>query len=91
MGLSVEEINESNIPLQPNTPWIGYYNVGDFGDIYSDVLIFETELKNEYNEGAAVCQHSEVHVLFEGAAMVMPLCIPGCVSEVSFADMNGRN
>lgn len=90
MGLSIKKINESNIPLQPNTPWIGYYNVGDFGNLYSDDLIFETELKNEYNEGAAACQHSEVHVLFEGAAMVMPLCVPGCVAELSFADMSGK-
>jgi len=90
MGLSVKKINESNIALQPNTPWIGYYNVGDFGDVYSDDVVFETELKNDFNEGAAACQHAEVHVIFEGAAMVIPLCIPGCVSELSFGDMSGK-
>jgi hypothetical protein len=28
--------------------------------------------------------------LFEGAAMVIPLSIPGCVSELTFGDMSGK-
>jgi hypothetical protein len=47
-------------------------------------------VKNEYSDGSAACQHTEVHVLFEGAAMVIPLSIPGCVSELSFGDMSGK-
>lgn len=90
MGLPVEKIKDINIHLQPDTPWMGYYNVGDFGEVFSDDLIFETEIKNEYSEGTAACQHTEVHLLFEGAALVMPLSIPGCISELNFGDMNGK-
>ena len=90
IGLSLNKIISNNIELQPNAPWVGYYNVGDFGDILSDDFVFETEVKNEYSEGSAACQHTEVHVLFEGAALVIPLSIPGCVSELSFGDMNGK-
>jgi hypothetical protein len=90
IGLKVEKIISNNIQLQPVAPWVGYYNVGDFGEIMSDDFVFETELKNEYNDGSAACQHTEVHVLFEGAAMVVPLSIPGCVSELNFGDMSGK-
>ena len=88
--LSLDKILQSNIQLQPKTPWVGYYNVSDFGEIMSDDFVFETEVKNEYSDGAAACQHTEVHVLFEGAAMVIPLSIPGCVSELNFGDMSGK-
>jgi hypothetical protein len=90
IGLSLDKIISNNIELQPKAPWVGYYNVGDFGDIVSDDFVFETEVKNEYSDGSAACQHTEVHVLFEGAAMVIPLSIPGCVSELSFGDMSGK-
>ena len=90
IGLPLDKIISNNIDLQPKAPWVGYYNVGDFGDIVSDDFVFETEVKNEYSEGSAACQHTEVHVLFEGAAMVIPLSIPGCVSELSFGDMSGK-
>jgi hypothetical protein len=90
IGLPLDKIVQSNIQLQPKAPWVGYYNVGDLGEIMSDDFVFETEVKNQYSEGAAACQHTEVHVLFEGAAMVIPLSIPGCVSELNFGDMSGK-
>jgi len=90
MGLPLTAIMANNIHLQPKTPWTGYYNVGDFATIMSNDFIFETELKNEYGEGAAACRHTEVHLLFKGATFVLPLCIPGCVSEIDFADMSGK-
>jgi len=90
IGLPLDKILQSNIQLQPKAPWVGYYNVGDLGEIMSDDFVFETEVKNKYSEGAAACQHTEVHVLFEGAAMVIPLSIPGCVSELNFGDMSGK-
>ena len=90
IGLPLDKIFQSNIQLQPKAPWVGYYNVGDLGEIMSDDFVFETEVKNQYSEGAAACQHTEVHILFEGAAMVIPLSIPGCVSELNFGDMSGK-
>jgi len=81
---------KASVPLQPDTPWTGYYNVGDFGDITSKDFVFETEFKNDFGEGSAACRHTELHVLFEGAAMVLPLSVPGCVSELDFGDMSGK-
>lgn len=90
MGLPLAKFQDLNIPLQPETPWTGYYNVGLFDEVYSHDLIFETALKNEYAAGTAVCQHSEIHLLFEGASMVIPLSVPGCISELNLGSIDGK-
>lgn len=90
LGLSREQIEAKNITLQPETPWIGYYHVGDLPEVYTNNFVFEAEVKNEYSEGSAVCQHTEVHILFEGATLIVPLSIPGCVSELKFLDLDGK-
>jgi hypothetical protein len=76
--------------LQPLPPWISYYYVSDFADLKSDSLVFEARVRNDYSEGAAICQHTEIHLLFEGFALIVPLSAEGCVSELSFLDMDGK-
>lgn len=90
LGLTAQQIEGKKVSLQPESPWIGFYNVGELADIFTNDFIFEAAIKNEYKEGSAICQHSEVHVLFEGAALVIPLSIPGCVSELKFLDLDGK-
>ncbi len=90
LGLSREQIEAQHIALQPAPPWVSYYNVGPLAEIYSHDFIFETELKNTFSEGAGACQHSEVHLLFQGSALIIPLSIPGCVSELQFLDRDGK-
>jgi hypothetical protein len=82
MSLSIEKIKQFNVSLQPEAPWTSYYFVNDVGDIYSNDFIFEAEIRNDYSEGSAACQSTEVHLIFEGAAMVVPLIAKGCVSEL---------
>jgi hypothetical protein len=82
MSLSVNQIREKNILLQPSPPTVMFANVRDFGDIYSDHFVFETRLKNDYAEGSAVCQLTRVYLLCEGTAIWVPLVAPGCVSTV---------
>jgi hypothetical protein len=90
LKLPLEKLKENNVPLQPLPAFVSYYNVGDFPGIKNDSLVFEASLKNEYSEGAAACQHTEVHLLFEGSALVIPLSAKGCVSELNFLDKNGK-
>jgi hypothetical protein len=90
LGFTDKQIESKKVDLQPETPWLGFYNVGDLADIYTNDFIFETAVKNEYNQGSAICQHTEVHLLFEGAALIVPLSIPGCVSELRFFDLDGK-
>jgi hypothetical protein len=90
MTLPLSKINEANIPLQPTVPWIAFYNVRDFGSVKSDDFIFETSVRNDYREGAAVCQMTAVHVMMEGSALVVPLSIKGCVGELNFMGRDGK-
>jgi hypothetical protein len=81
MALSVEKIQSRNIKMQPSPPYVMYSNVRDFGEIYSSDFVFETSLRNDYNEGAAACQVTKIYILCEGTAVAIPLSAKGCVSD----------
>jgi hypothetical protein len=82
ISLSLDQIRQKNIPLQPEPPTVMFSNVNDFGEIYSDHFVFETSLKNDYAEGSSVCQLTHVYILCEGTAIWVPLVSKGCVSTV---------
>ncbi len=90
LRLTMENLTASNVPLQPQTPWTSFYNVRDYGDLNSDDFIFETEIRNDYKDGAAICQLTQIHVLMEGATMVVPLSIKGCVGELNLMGTDGK-
>lgn len=80
LQLSIQQIIEKNISLQPQTPWISFYRVEEFKDITTDNFQFETSVKNAYHEGAAACQLSEVLILSENGAFQIPLSAKGCIA-----------
>jgi hypothetical protein len=82
MSLSLKMLQSRNIKMQPVPPNVLYTNVGDFGEIYSNDFTFETSLKNDYHEGASICQLTRIYLLCEGTAIYIPLCIKGCISNV---------
>jgi hypothetical protein len=84
LDLSVEKITAQNIKLQPDVLNMAYANVREFGEIYTDDFLFEAELKNNYREGSAVCQKTNVYLLADEAPIGIPLCAKGCVSEIDF-------
>ena len=88
MSLPVEKILARNIKMQPEPPYLLFSNVKDFGEIYSDDFIFETYIKNDYREGAAICQQTEIYLLCEGTAIGIPLCAKGCISDIDLLFTN---
>jgi len=84
MSLSVDKIKAQNISLSPQAPLLFYFNVQDFGEIYSDNFVFETSLKNDYREGSSICQMTTIYLLCEGTAVGIPLCTKGCESAINF-------
>jgi hypothetical protein len=90
MSLPVGKLIENTIPMQPETPWVAFHNFGDFGNLKSDNFIFETELKNDYGEGAGICQQTEILIRWESGMLMVPLSIKGCVSGLGLIDMDGR-
>ncbi|TWJ00744.1 hypothetical protein JN11_02000 [Mucilaginibacter frigoritolerans] len=88
MTLSIGKLQERNIKMQPTPPSVLFANVQDFGEIYSDNFTFETSLKNDYHEGAAVCQSTKIYLLCEGTAVYIPLCNKGCISDADLLFTN---
>lgn len=84
MSLPVTKIKEQNINLTPQAPQVSFINVQDFGEIYSDNFVFETSLRNDYQEGSSVCQMTNIYLLCEGTAINIPLCAKGCESALNF-------
>ena len=82
ISLSLDQIREKNIPMQPSAPTVMFSNVRDFGEIYSDHFTFETAVRNDYSEGSAACQMTRIYLLCEGTAIWVPLCAKGCVSNM---------
>ena len=81
MALSIEKIKSKNIEMLPKAPLVLYSNVQDFGKIYSDDFTFETALKNDYKDGASVCQTTRIYVLCENTVFWIPLSTKGCIAE----------
>jgi len=83
LGLSPQQIEAVNVPLQPTPPWVSYYWVGDWSHLSSDNFTLDTQLKNDYAEGSGTCQHTELVVLCQNNAFVLPFSRPGCVSALT--------
>ena len=81
LALSPEKIKSQNVHMEPSVPYVYYANVREFGDLASDNFIFETSLRNDFREGAGVCQKSEIRLLTEGSMISIPLSSKGCISE----------
>ncbi len=87
-GLSINQIESKNVPLQPDVPWVSYYFVRDFGDLKCDNFSLETSLKSDYNEGSGICQFADLIILYQGFAIQVPLSIKGCVSNLNLGSVD---
>ncbi len=82
MRVPLSVIQANHIPLQPQPPLVHYYNVGNFAPVRTDDFDFTTQVRNEYKAGSAVCQLTQVALILEGSAIVIPMSSKGCVSEL---------
>ncbi len=100
LGVSPETVAAHHLPLQPEAPSVDFFNVRDFKGLQSDNFFFETEIRNNFSEGSAVCQFSEIILLFQHDVWAIPLSAPGCVAELklhlgrkdftaTYADLSG--
>ncbi|SDD81857.1 hypothetical protein SAMN04487996_102265 [Dyadobacter soli] len=88
IGISTSIIEQKNIALQPEPPVIKYFNVGNFEPVPIADFSFSTEIKNEYNEGAAACQLTYISLLTDDMPIVIPLSAKGCVSDLNLMSVD---
>ncbi|MBD2702322.1 hypothetical protein IC229_16860 [Spirosoma sp. BT702] len=95
LRLPIAKIQEKNVPLQPEAPLVKYFNVGNFDPVPVTDFAFSCDIKNEYGEGAATCQHSWIALMTNGMPIAIPLSTKGCVSELMMMDgargVSGKN
>jgi len=88
MEVPVSIINQKKIDMVPQPPTVEYYNVGNFSPVSLKDFSFETEIKNDYHEGAATCQYLRIILFTDNTPVIIPLSAPGCVSDLAL--LNGR-
>ncbi len=76
-----EILAKYNLSLFPDPPKIRFFNQRDLGDIMSDNFIFETKLKNEFNDGTGACQFVQVLIQCKDDIIIIPLSAKTCIGE----------
>lgn len=82
MGISELDLENANIPIQPELPISSFYYVKDFENFSSNSFSFETSFRNTYSKGNAACQFSQLVILTKTSPFVISMSIPGCSSEL---------
>ena len=88
LQVPVSVIEGNNIPMQPQTPMIQYYNVGNFTPVSLKDFSFSSEVKNDFSEGSAACQLSSITLLTNENPIIIPLSVKGCVSEINMLSID---
>lgn len=78
LNLPIASIKARNITMQPIVPLVSYYNVGNIPKIMNDNFIFETSVKNDFNEGSGICQASQIFILCEDDMFQITLSALNC-------------
>jgi hypothetical protein len=61
---------------------VGFYQVMDFGNLFTDEFEMSTLLRNEFRSGASVCQRAQVIVMHEDGPISLIISDKGCISEI---------
>jgi hypothetical protein len=93
--VSKQSLLNNEIPVAEKEFRVNFFNVGNLKPVSSDNFVFETRIRNALNEGALVCQYTQVNLICENGFVSLPFCNPGCASNihlhVSDVFKNGKN
>ena len=81
--MTVNENVLKEIKTITESTWLTYHLVKPFGDLQSDNFTLESSIKNIFAEGPAVCKTAKIFVLCSKGAFIIPLTIPGCISDIN--------
>lgn len=81
--VSPQLLKEYNVDLLTVSHWIHFYNSRSFGELSCNNFVLETTLKNAKKEGGLTCQEANIQIHFEDGFSMIPISIPGCVSNLA--------
>ncbi|MCP4727890.1 MAG: hypothetical protein GY863_22820 [bacterium] len=88
--ISPYSLRSNNVDLSKNNYWVSFYNVQDFGNIYGDNFVLETEIKNNLQEGGLTGQYMFLTIMCQNGRIAVPLTIPGLVGTIGVKFMEKR-
>jgi hypothetical protein len=84
MAITPEVVAAHNLDPRTSEIAVSFYQVRDFGKLYTDYFEMTTTLKNDFEEGlSGACRTAAVYILYDGGAIGIPLSKKGCVSELT--------
>ena len=83
--VSGDLLKKYNLPLHPAAPPIRIFNQRDMGDLKSDNFVFETYIKNDFNQGSNACQRVEILIQCKDDIIIIPLAAKPCVGDLFVA------
>ncbi|MEM8763149.1 MAG: hypothetical protein AAGD88_05025 [Bacteroidota bacterium] len=90
LQLSQQAIEKYKLGSEKERYWTGFYKVGGFPELYTNDFELETELTNISQDGFNICRNVRIALLYEGGALVVPLSLKGCASELSLLVFDER-
>jgi len=82
----IVEVNEAMLaPHRRSTASqrVRIFNQRDMGDLMSDNFIFETMLKNDFDDGTNACHKTQVLIQCKNDIIIIPLAAKPCVGDLS--------
>jgi hypothetical protein len=75
-------LEKYNLPLHPKPPQVRFFHMNEMGSLMSDNFEFETEIKNDFDEGSAACQFVQVLIQCKDDIISIPLSARACVGDL---------
>ncbi|MFS4469698.1 hypothetical protein [Maribacter sp. 2210JD10-5] len=82
LAIAKETIAEYGLDPRTEKVAVSFYQVQDFGALYTNDFDIKLSLKNTMQNGFSSCQWVQIYVLYEGGAVGIPLGKKGCASEM---------
>ncbi len=95
LSISKDLLKAYNIVPETEEVWTVLSYVKEFEGLYADNFNFKANLKNESIGGVNICQNTELLILLEGDAIIIPFSLLGCIANlymyVPSVEIRGKN
>lgn len=83
VGIAPDILQTHGVNPHARRTVVGFYQVRDFGSIYTDDFDISVRLKNSLISGASPCQAAQVVIMHEDGPISIVLSDKGCISDIS--------
>lgn len=89
--LTIDYSTVASYDLDPKTDAVvvSFYQVQDFGGLYTDDFELSATVKNDFDLGRSACQNVKLFMLYDGGAIGIPLSKKGCSAELTLMTFEG--